>query len=134
MERKTDVNKSAQEGKAMEAGRKLLGVGCFAKPSTLARVLKKAVEAYVMAPIETVDAITRSRQYRNQGTQWLRHLISGQSDVADAGREEWMWPGAINGFFLGVERQSLKLSIFTGGRHLTASLDEVTALRRKHLH
>ena len=117
----------------MEAGRKLIGVGCFAEPSTLARVLKKAVEAYVMAPIETVEDLSRSQQFQNRGTQWLRHLISGQSNVVDAG-EEWMWPGAIDGFFLGVERQGLKLSIFTGGRHLTASLDEVTALRLKHLH
>ena len=118
----------------MDTGKQLMGVGCFAKPQTLARVLKRAVEAYVMAPIETIDDFTRPRQFQNQGTQWLRHLISGQSDMAGAGREEWMWPGAISGFFLGVEPQGLKLSIFTGGQHLTASLDEFTALRRKHLH
>ena len=82
----------------MDTGKRLMGVGCFAKPQTLARVLKRAVEAYVMAPIESIDDFTRTRQYQNIGTRWLRHLISGQSDMAGAGgHQRFLSRGRIPG-------------------------------------
>lgn len=123
----------------MQTNQIRMGVGCFAKPSTLARVLRKAMEGYIMAPFESVEEFIRSGQSHNRGAHWLRHLISGQASPVEACRDEWMQPGAISGFFLGVEPRGLKLSIFTdhsgkGRRHLTVRLDEVAALRRKRLH
>ena len=123
----------------METNKRIMGVGCFAKPSTLARVLRKAMETYMMAPIESVEEFTRSLKFQNRGAQWVRYLISGQSGSARDDRDEWMRPGAVSGFFLGVEPRGLKLSIFTdrqraGRRHLTVRLDEAAALRRKRLH
>jgi hypothetical protein len=123
----------------MESRKNVMGVGCYADPATLARVLKRAVEAYAMAPIESWEEFSGAQKLQNLGAQWLRHLISGQKRATDVGREEWMQPGAISGFFLGVGPCGLKLSIFTGSRaagrrHQTASLDEVLAVRRKRLH
>lgn len=123
----------------MEANKPIMGVGCFAKPSTLARVLRRAMEAYMMAPLESLEALAGNPSIHDRGTQWLRHLISGQSSALAEERVDWMNPGTISGFFLGVEPCGLKLSIFTKDRtgerrYRTARLLEVAALRRKRLH
>ena len=123
----------------MKTANSIMGVGCFAKPATLARVLRRAMEAYMMAPLESLEALSGTVSIHNLGAQWVRHLISGQSSSAAGDRDEWMGPGTISGFFLGVAPCGLRLSIFTGGRgderrYRTIRLDEVAALRRKHLH
>jgi len=123
----------------MQNDKGIMGVGCFAKPPTPARVLKRAMEAYMLAPLEALEDAVGMKSGQNPGTLWLRHLISGQSTAAPADREEDLAPGAISGFFLGMGPRGLKLSIFTGRRgterrHRTACLDEVAALRRRHLH
>ncbi|MBT8371088.1 MAG: hypothetical protein KJO34_09015 [Deltaproteobacteria bacterium] len=136
----TAQNRSVRKkGNHMKANKSLMGVGCFAKPSTLARVLRRAMETYMMAPLESLEALNANASIHDRGAQWLRHLISGQASVPAGDGDEWMNPGAISGFFLGVEPCGLKLSIFTGGRaggrkYRTARLDEVAALRRKRLH
>lgn len=123
----------------MEARKPLTGVGCFAKPSTLARVLRRTMEAYMMAPLESLEALGGKHSIHDRGGRWLRHLITGQSGVLTDGQDETICPGGISGFFLAVAPCGLNLSIFTDGqtgrrRYRTVRLHEAAALRRKRLH
>lgn len=122
----------------METRKNVTGIGCYADPDTLARVLRRSMEAYLMAPLSSMDALDGALSSQNRGSQWLRHLISGQPTTDTGSPDECLEAGAISGFFLGVRPSGLTLSIFTGGRgnrrrHRTAMLDEVMALRRKRL-
>ncbi len=115
------------------------GVGCFANPQTLARVLRRVVEAYLMGSLETSDHATVSNAAPDPGSIWLRHLLAGQPAVQPGGSGSLGAPARINGFFLGFGLQGPRLSIFTGrkgcgGQHFTAGLEQIKAWRRKRLH
>jgi hypothetical protein len=122
----------------METRKNITGIGCYADPNTLARVLRRSMEAYLMAPLASIEALDGALSRQNRGSRWLRHLISGQPASDTGAPDECLTAGAISGFFLGVRPSGLTLSIFTGGRgsrrrHRTVRLDEVMALRRKRL-
>ena len=118
-----------------EIQNQMMGVGCFAGQRTLARVLGRLMEAYALG--DWADA-ARMEEGASAGCLALRKLISGGSDMTvqdgiDSAGEK------ITGFFLAFENRSLNLSVFThrqgfGRRKYTASLDELTYLRRSLLH
>lgn len=123
----------------MESGNRITGVGCFAKPPTLARVLKRAVEAYLTTSLDALGDPGQFSSSHDTGTKWLNYLISEQAGPLAADRDEWLPPGAVSGFYLEMVPGSLQLSIFTGRggighRHRTTNLDDVASLRRRRLH
>lgn len=114
---------------------KMMGVGCFARQPTLARVLNRMIEAYSLGDWK-VAAGTGERA--SSGWLALRKLMSGTSEfngLAESGGAE----EKIAGFFLTFENQQVSLSVFTrqrGKRCLkyTAPLEELSRLRRSRLH
>jgi hypothetical protein len=116
------------------AENRMMGVGCFARQPTLARVLGRMMEAYSLG--DWKDAAGADER-ASRGCLALRKLISGKSDWngpdGNGGAEE-----DIAGFFLTFENQRLNLSVFTRRRGMrcrkyTASLNELSRLRRSRL-
>ena len=114
---------------------KMMGVGCFAGRRTLSRVLGKLMEAYSLG--DWTNAVLME-EGSSAGCLALRQLISGdpgmipQDGNGSAGEK-------ITGFFLAFGNRRLSLSVFLRRqgmrpRKYTASLDELTRLRRSRLH
>ena len=110
---------------------RMMGVGCFARQPTLARVLGRIMEAYSLGGWKDV-AVENERT--SKGYVALRKLMSGKSDIAglggDGGAEE-----KIAGFFLNFENQRINLSVFIRRPGLmcskyTACLERPARLRR----
>lgn len=114
---------------------KMMGVGCFAGQRTLSRVLGRLMEVYSLG--DWADAM-RMEEGASAGCLALRRLISGEADMpgtdGSSSADE-----QITGFFLAFENRRLSLSVFLRrqgmrSRKYTASLDELTCLRRSRLH
>jgi hypothetical protein len=104
----------------------LVGVGCFAGEATLARVLRRVIDAYCLG--EAAEAIGAG-QDGSAGGRMLGQLLAG----ASGGESE-----KIAGFFLSFKERTPGLSLFTrregaGCRKLTADLGEAVRLRRQRL-
>ena len=118
-----------------DANIRMTGVGCFAGQPTLSRVLRRMVEAYSLG--DWTEAAGR-RQNASPAVQTLRRLMglsNGSCSQDDGDRPD----EAIAGFFLNFENQRLNLSVFTRRpgmrcRKYTASLEDLTRLRRSRLH
>lgn len=118
-----------------DANIRMTGVGCFAGGITLSRVLRRIVEAYSLG--DWTEEAGR-RQDSSLVVQTLRRLMglnNGCCSQDDGDRTD----EAIAGFFLNFENQRLNLSVFTRRpgmrfRKYTASLEELTRLRRSRLH
>jgi hypothetical protein len=115
--------------------KRIMGVGCFAGQTTLARVLDRMMEAYSLGDWRHALG---SDGKNSAGCLALRRLIYGGPGIDEQdgreGPEE-----KIAGFFLGFENQRLNLSVFTRcqGRQYqkyTASLGELKRLRQSRLH
>jgi hypothetical protein len=107
---------------------RMMGVGCFAAPRTLSRVLGRMMESYSLGGWE--DALDGAAG-PSEGVLALRRLMGRAGGCAPA--EE-----RVAGFFLGFKDRRLHLSVFTRGRGLarrnyTASVDELTGLRHGRL-
>ena len=121
--------------------RKVTGIGCFGKPTTLSRVFKKMVENYTLEQIERLPLINGYPAEGTEGAVLLKALITGKtryfpSRASEAGSP--MENKKITGFFLTFKDQKLNLSIFAKGdrnvrRRYTASLDALTAVRCRRL-
>jgi hypothetical protein len=114
---------------------RMMGVGCFAGPPTLARVLDRLLKAYSLG--DWRDAFG-SEEKGSRGCPALRSLIHANFRHGELNGEEEP-PEKIAGFFLGCENQRLNLSVFIrrrGKPHLksTTSLGELSRLRRSRLH
>lgn len=114
---------------------KMMGVGCFAGQQTLSRVLGRLMETYSLG--DWTDAV-RKAEGASAACLALRKLMPGGPDTTgqdgNGSADE-----KITGFFLAFEDRRLSLSVFLRGqgmrsRKYTASLDELTRLRRSRLH
>jgi hypothetical protein len=114
---------------------RMMGVGCFARQPTLSRVLDRMMKAYSLG--DWRDAVGAYEKVSPENLV-LQTLMSGTSGMnrahADGKTEE-----KIAGFFLTFENQRPHLSVFTRrqgqqSRKYTASLDELSRLRRSRLH
>ena len=118
-----------------DAAIRMTGVGCFAGRPTLSRVLRRMVEAYLLG--NWTEPAGR-RQDASPAVQALRRLMDLGS--RSCGPDDGDRPDEpIAGFFLTFENQRLNLSVFTRRpgmrcRKYTASLEELTRLRRSRLH
>jgi hypothetical protein len=106
---------------------RMMGVGCFAAPRTLSRVLGRVMASYSLGGWE--DALDGTSG-PSEGVLALRRLMGrGGSATPDE---------RVAGFFLGFKGRRLHLSVFTRGRgtacrSYTTSVDELTGLRRRRL-
>jgi hypothetical protein len=122
--------------------RYVTGIGCFAKPEKLRRILKKIVANYTLGQFEDVMMIVRHGAGKSEGIMLLKALLAGDTTC-------WPWSHAasqnnprkkkITGFFLWFEDQQLNLSIFaksttTGQQRYTAKLEDLPRIRQKRLH
>ena len=117
------------------ADSRMTGVGCFAGGVTLARVLRRMMDAYSLGDWRAAED---GRQAPSPALRALQTLMNGTRQLLgpeDGARND----EDIAGFFLNFENQQLSLSVFTRGRgkrcrKYTASLGELTRLRRSRLH
>jgi hypothetical protein len=120
----------------------IVGIGCFAKPETIARVLKKMVEQYVLGNFEGLIEDKGAKTAQSDVIKLLKTIIS-----APATGQQYLGVDAaaslqktrITGFFLALGNQGLNLSVFTRDRHLagrkyTTKLTCLTRIREKRLH
>ncbi len=121
--------------------RKVTGIGCFGKPTTLSRVFKKMVENYTLEQIERLPLLNGYPAESTEGAALLNALITGKNRCFPSGACEAASPmenKKITGFFLTLKDQKLNLSIFARGdrnvrQRYTASLDALTAVRIRRL-
>ena len=121
--------------------KKVTGIGCFAKPSTLSRVFKKMVQNYTLEQFECTNLISGNEVRGTDSTILLKALIAGEAGyfpLPDSEPGSLMKNKKITGFFLTLKNQRLDLSIFAKGdrnrrERYTASLDALTEIRRKRL-
>lgn len=114
---------------------RMTGVGCFAGGITLSRVLRRMVEAYSLGDWSGADGFRPDPSPAVQALQRLLSHVNGASRQENRNQKD----EDIAGFFLNFENQRLNLSVFTRGhgrhfRQYTASLEELTRLRRSRLH
>ena len=116
----------------------VIGIGCYGRPETLTRVLKKFVEKYILE--------NSSRTGRNDGQhcvqietiKLLKALIGGlleSHQFSEPQIIENIKRSDITGFFLALERRRLNLSIFTrhGQSINSLNLEGQTKIERTQL-
>jgi hypothetical protein len=122
--------------------KKVTGIGCFAKPTTLSRVFKKMVRNYTLGQFESINLVNGHDEVRGaDGTSLLRTLMAGKAGYFPSPNSEScvvVENRKITGFFLTLRNQRLNLSIFARGdrnvqERYTTSLDALTELRQKRL-
>lgn len=114
---------------------RMMGVGCFAGQPTLSRVLARMMEAYSLGDWRPAVVANEKASPEHSVLQKLLSGSSGMNSAHEDGRAE----EKIAGFFLTFENQRPHLSVFTRrqgrqSRKYTASLDELSRLRRSRLH
>ena len=120
----------------------MLGVGCFAKPETLSRVLKNMIEGYILGNFEMITEKNNNNSISTELVQLLKDIIVGSSGGQQAiGGEviDSLADKKITGFFLRLKNERLNLSLFTResglkSKKFSANLDALTQIRKKRLH
>jgi len=120
----------------------LIGIGCFAKPEILTRVLKRTLEKYILASFEGCATGCADPSRQPELKQLLGAIINGacaNRQPFGRGCPESIEDMDITGFFLALENHELNLSVFKrnggpGKKKYTAHLDTLTRLRQKRLH
>ena len=121
----------------------VVGIGCFAKPETLARVLKKMVEQYVLGNFEGLIQDGGAKTAQSEVIKLLQTIIStpakGQQYLRPNDAAASLHNTRITGFFLALGDKGLNLSVFTrdrqlAGRKYTTKLTCLTKIRQKKLH
>ncbi len=118
---------------------RVIGIGCYGRPETLTRVLKKFVEKYILG-----DSIGPGRKDGGHCVQLetiklLKALFGGlleNHQLSEPEIIENIRKSGITGFFLALERRRLNLSVFTlDGRPINyMNLDGQTEIKGTHLH
>ena len=118
------------------------GVGCFAGGSTLIRMFKKILENLILIKHEEIYPAIPGMLSDNNATRFFRGVIQSTSkgpDQIDRALELFSAATNINGFFIGLSRESLYLLVFyqDAGRRrskLTIRLDHIACMRKNRLH
>ena len=120
---------------------KIMGIGCFAKTRTLSRVLKKALERYILGDLSHGCPQVRPHSLAADGSDLLKEfiagIISGQR-IVGAEMINRLEDKKITGFFLAMENRCLNLSVFARGKSpvlekYTTRLEELSRLRETRL-
>ena len=120
----------------------VVGIGCFAKPETLSRVLKKMVEGYILGNLEGHVEKIRNDSMSSDLIQLLKTVIggiAGNQQAIGSGIIDSLSGKKITGFFLAMENEGLNLSVFTRegrsvSRKISTNLGTLAQTRKKRLH
>ena len=94
----------------------VIGVGCYGRPETLTRVLKKFVEKYILGNSRLPDRGEGRHCVQFETIKLLKVLIGGlleSHQYSEPEIIEKIKKSGITGFFLSLERSRLNLSVFT---------------------
>ena len=119
----------------------IIGVGCYAKPEKLSRILKRLVQDYTLGPFERSQLLDGPVSQKINGVDLLKALIAGQGQDIGSGDGEvdsFNPCTKITGFYLMLNDQGLNLSIFARSdsrrsKIITTRLDGLTKLRQQRL-
>ena len=116
----------------------VIGIGCYGKPETLSRVLKRMVENYILGNSKRPDRNDSQHCVQFETIKLLKALIGGlleNHQLSEPEIIENIKKSRITGFFLALERRKLNLSIFTrdGQSVNSVSLDHFPVIRNKGL-
>ena len=92
----------------------VIGIGCYGKPETLLRVLKRIVKNYIIGNFNGSDPNRYCVQFKT--IRLLKAIFGGlleKHQFSESEIIENIKKSGITGFFLALERRSLNLSIFT---------------------
>jgi hypothetical protein len=139
---KTEVLTIKTKGTIIMNDPGVVGIGCFAKPEILSRVLRKMVEGYILGNLEGHTEKTVGASMSSELILLLRTVIAGLS-----GDQQAIGPGIIDsltgkkitGFFLAMENEALNLWLFTRegrstSKKITTNLGTLTQIRKRRLH
>jgi hypothetical protein len=120
----------------------VVGIGCFAKPEILSRVLRKMVEGYIFGNLEGYTEKSVGESMSSDLIVLLKTVIGGlcgNQQAFGSGIIDSLTGKRITGFFLAMENEGLNLSVFTReGRStykkISTNLDALTQIRKKRLH
>lgn len=126
----------------MKNGANVSGVGCFAKGNTLQRMFRKVLENFILLKYEDICSPAEQLLNNNNVKRFFRSVIrlgTERPDQMDRASELVFAATKINGFYLGLNKQSLHLIVFlqNAGRRRTKfiiRLDKFTRLRENRLH
>ena len=116
----------------------VIGIGCYGKPETISRVLKKMVEKYIVGNIKAPDRKDNHQCVQFETLKLLKMLIGGlleNQQLSEPQITENIKNSGITGFYLALESRRLNLSVFTrDGRPVgSMNLDGQTEIKRTHL-
>ncbi len=119
----------------------VIGIGCYAKPDRLSSIFNKLVRAYALGPFIGSQLFDGPASKEINGVDLLQILIAGEG--SDRNSRDCKGPGIkalskITGFYLMLNDQGLKLSIFARSNSrrpeiVTTKLDGLTKLRQRRL-
>ncbi|MGD8523164.1 MAG: hypothetical protein PVF56_18600 [Desulfobacterales bacterium] len=120
----------------------MVGIGCFAKPEKLSRVLRKMVEGYILGNLEGHIEKNVDESKSSDLILLLKTVIGGMTGNQQAiGSEiiDSLTGKKITGFFLAMEKEGLNLSVFIResrltSKKITTQLGVLTQIRKKRLH
>ncbi len=126
----------------MKNGANVSGVGCFAKGNTLQHMFRKVLENFILLKYEDICPPAERLLNNNNVKRFFRSVIrlgTERPDQMDRASELVFTATKINGFYLGLNKQSLHLIVFlqNAGRRRTKfiiRLDKFTRLRGNRLH
>ena len=117
----------------------VIGIGCYGRPETLSRVLKKFVEKYILG--NSIGPGRKDGRYcvQFETIKLLKALFGGlleNHQLSEPEIIENIRKSGITGFFLALERRRLNLSVFTrDGRPVNSmDLDGQTEIKRTQIH
>lgn len=119
----------------------LVGIGCFAKPEMLSRVLKKMVEGYILGNFKGLTEENNHNSTSSELIQLLKAIIvhaTENQQTMGAELIDSLEGKKITGFFLALKNEHLNLSLFTRENRLkckkfSTNLDALTQIRKKRL-
>ena len=126
----------------MSNGSHASGMGCFARRATLCRVLRNALENYMLSKYEVICPAEQQILNEADATRFFRSVIrSGteRPDQIDRALKLEAASAKITGFYLGLNKEALQLVVIfqdLGQQQtkLIARLERFTRLREKRLH
>ena len=126
----------------MKNGANVSGVGCFARGNTLQRMFKKVLENFILLKYEDICPPAERSLNNNNVKRFFSSVIrfgTERPDQMDRASELVFAATKINGFYLGLNEQSLQLIVFlqnAGFRRtrFITRLDKFTRLRQNRLH
>ena len=126
----------------MKNGANVSGVGCFARGNTLQRMFKKTLENFILLKYEDICPPAEQLLNNNNVKRFFSSVIrfgTERPDQMDRASELVFAATKINGFYLGINEQSLQLIVFlqnAGFRRtrFITRLDKFTRLRQNRLH